>query len=294
MDSNVRKRQIEKTCKKFNKQSNLFDHLPWNDKKIKLEKRNILHHLIVSDKHKVMYCFIPKIACSNMKRIFLVLNGVYSDIRLVNVSMMNREVTRLDNKAFRPKQVFTMLKDYYKFMLVRDPFERLVSAYRNKWLGKHNPDLFSTLGKMIVRRYRFNDSKTADPKGDDVKFIEYVRYLIDNPSKDVNEHWMSYHDLCRPCDVNYDFIGSIDTLSRDVSHAMGQINVDKTKYYIKPVTSKTALIGTKNVIANFLKQLPKKDFDALVEKFRFDHQLFGYEIPNYGKLDKRYNSNTKS
>ena len=265
----------------------------WNDKEIKQEKHNLFHHLIVSEKHKVMYCFIPKIACSNMKRIFLVLNGVYSDIKHVNVSMMNKEITRLDNKAFTTSQVFTMFKNYYKIMLVRDPFERLVSAYRNKLLNKQSVAFHSTPGKMIVRRYRFNDSKSADPKGDDVKFIEYVRYLIDNPSKEVNEHWMSYHDLCRPCDVNYDFIGSIDTLSRDVSHAMGQINVDKTKYYINPV-GKTALVGTKNVIANFFKQLPKKDFSALVEKFRFDHQLFGYEIPNYGKLHKRNNSNTKS
>ena len=248
----------------------------------------------MSEKHKVMYCFIPKIACSNMKRIFLVLNGVYSDVRHVNVSMMNREVTRLDNKMFKTGQVFNMFKNYYKFMLVRDPFERLVSAYRNKFLNKQYVQFHSTAGKMIVRRYRFNDSESADPKGDDVKFIEYVRYLIDNPSKDVNEHWMSYHDLCRPCDVNYDFIGSIDTLSRDVSHAMGKINVDQTKYCIKPVARKTPLIGTKNVIENFLKRLPKKDFNALVEKFRFDHQLFGYAIPDYGKLHKRYNSKTKT
>ena len=153
-----------------------------------------------------MYCFIPKIACSNMKRIFLVLNGVYSNVRHVNVSMINKEVTRLDNKMFKTRQIFDMFKNYYKFMLVRDPFERLVSAYRNKLLNKQSVAFHSTPGKMIVRRYRFNDSKSADPKGDDVKFIEYVRYLIDNPSKEVNEHWMSYHDLCRPCDINYDFM----------------------------------------------------------------------------------------
>ena len=273
--------RVENTCKKFYNQTHFLDQPRLLDaKKIRQERHNLFHHLIVSEKHKIMYCSIPNIASSNMKRIFLVLNGIYSDVRHVNISMMNEEITRLEK--FRGRQVSNMFRIYYKIMLVRDPFERLVSAYRNKWLGKENAELHSTLGKMIVRRYRFNDSKSADPKGDDVKFIEYVRYLIDNPSKDVNEHWMSYHDLCRPCDVNYDFIGSIDTLSRDVSHAMGQINVDQTT-----VTDKTALIGTKNVIANFLKQLPKKDFDALVEKFRFDHQLFGYEIPNYGKLHKR-------
>ena len=273
--------RVENTCKKFYNQTHFLDQPRLLDaKKIRQERHNLFHHLIVSEKHKIMYCSIPNIASSNMKRIFLVLNGIYSDVRHVNISMMNEEITRLEK--FRGRQVSNMFRIYYKIMLVRDPFERLVSAYRNKWLGKENAELHSTLGKMIVRRYRFNDSKSADPKGDDVKFIEYVRYLIDNPSKDVNEHWMSYHDLCRPCDVNYDFIGSIDTLSRDVSHAMGQINVDQTT-----VTGKTALIGTKNVIANFLKQLPKKDFDALVEKFRFDHQLFGYEIPNYGKLHKR-------
>ena len=66
---------------------------------------------------------------------------------------------------------------------------------------------------------------------------------------------------------------------------MGQINVDKAKYYIKP-EGKTALLGTKNVTANFLKELPEKDFNALVEKFRFDHQLLAMQFLTTGNYIK--------
>ena len=252
---------------------------------------NVLHHLVVNEKHKVLYCFIPKIACSNMKRIFLVLAGLYPNIKKVNISNCHTEILRL--RGFKKNQIKNMLNDYYKFMLVRDPFERLVSAYRNKWLGKENVQLHATLGKAIVRRYRFNDSEDIDPRGDDVRFTEYIRYIIDTPSENLNEHWMPYNDLCRPCEVNYDFIGSIDTVSRDVTHVMRQINVDETKYYLKPA-GEGSLIRTKESTAKYLKELPEKVFNDLVNKFRLDHELFGYAIPDYNDLHTRYDMTVKN
>ena len=37
--------------------------------------RELLGHLIVNDKYKVIYCYIPKVACSQWKRVFLALEN---------------------------------------------------------------------------------------------------------------------------------------------------------------------------------------------------------------------------
>jgi hypothetical protein len=229
---------------------------------------------------------MPKVGCSNLKRIFVVMEGLYPSVEKVNIHIMNQEIVRLDNKKFTKEQQEYMLKNFYKFMIVRDPFERLVSAYRNKWQNKRNVELHAHLGKTIIEKYRYNNTRTVET-GNDVSFTEYARYLIDSPAWEVNEHWMQYEELCRPCNVKYDFIASIDTLSRDVTHAMRQIHASETKHHLVHMRD-TPLTKSKQTTADFLKELPKKYFDQLLVIYKTDHELFGYPLPKYETLDKRY------
>jgi hypothetical protein len=50
--------------------------------------------------------------------------------------------------------------------------------------------------------------------------------------------------------VKYDFIGSIENLNRDVTHAMKQIHANETKYHVMHTSA--ALTKTKRETANFL------------------------------------------
>ena len=275
---------MNKVCK-TQKVTNILEPLTHkNDKKGKLQRFNLFHHIMVNEKFKVLFCFIPKVGCSNMKRIFLVMDGLYSSVETVNIKKMNQEIVRLEK--FPQEKREYMLKNFYKFMFVRDPYERLASAYRNKWLNNKNIELHANLGRRIIAKYRYNNTKEPQ-HGDDVSFTEFVQYLTDNPPWDVNEHWMPYEDLCRPCNIQYDFIGSIDTLRRDVVHAMRQIHANETKYHMIKISG-SPLTQSKKKSAGFLKELPKKYFDKLLAYFKRDHELFDYPLPEYETLDKRY------
>ncbi|CAB4002915.1 carbohydrate sulfotransferase 14 [Paramuricea clavata] len=287
-DSKKRKESVNKVCQKINVINVLEPPTNRRDRKSALQRFNLFHHLIVNEEHKVLYCFMPKVGCSNMKRIFVVMEGLYPSVEKVNIHIMNQEIVRLDNKKFTTEQQKYMLKNFYKFMIVRDPFERLVSAYRNKWQNKRNIELHAHLGKTIIEKYRYNNTRTVET-GNDMSFTEYARYLIDSPPWEVNEHWMQYEELCRPCNVKYDFIGSIDTLSRDVTHAMRQIHVNETKHHLVHMRG-TPLTKSKQTTADFLKELPRKYFDQLMAIYKTDHELFGYPLPKYETLDKRYTS----
>ena len=254
--------------------------------KMDMLRRSVLRHIIVNDEHKILYCYIPKVACSNMKRIFLVMQGLFSSIEKVDRDIMHKVTNSLDNKKYSMQQREYMLKNYFKFLIVRDPFERLVSAYRNKLQKKANTYFHRILAKKIVKKYRFNYDKKVET-GDDVTFLEYSRYLIDTEPWRVNEHWMTYERLCRPCEVNYDFIGSIETIDRDVSHVMKQVQANETKYYMIRMKGQP-LVKTKYSTAAFLKELPRSYFEQLLAIFKRDHELFGFKVPEYNSLDERY------
>ncbi|EFX82285.1 hypothetical protein DAPPUDRAFT_316998 [Daphnia pulex] len=50
--------------------------------------------------------------------------------------------------------------DLTKFIFVRHPFERLVSAYRDK-LTRNNPIYHKMVGKVIIRKVRKNASRLS-------------------------------------------------------------------------------------------------------------------------------------
>lgn len=91
--------------------------------KMDMQRQSVLRHIIVNDEHKILYCYIPKVACSNMKRIFLVMQGLFSSIEKVDRDIMHKVTNSLDNKKYSMQQREYMLKNYFKFLIVRDPFE---------------------------------------------------------------------------------------------------------------------------------------------------------------------------
>eukprot|EP00057_Strongylocentrotus_purpuratus_P022026 XP_011676500.1 PREDICTED: carbohydrate sulfotransferase 11-like [Strongylocentrotus purpuratus] len=94
---------------------------------------NTYRHIYFSDKHKLLYCFIPKVGCSNWKRVMMILNGSKNKIS----EMLPNEVHEFNGmkrlaELSRTEQQ-QKLQTYKKFVYVRNPFGRLLSAFNNKF-----------------------------------------------------------------------------------------------------------------------------------------------------------------
>ena len=119
------------------------------------------HHIewnrfFVNDQRKYIYCPIPKAACSSWKLTLLRLTG--KDISNVISVHYAKQTDKILKRAehYNATELESRLKNYYKFMFVREPLERLVSAYRDKCF---RDPAHSWLSPAIKKRRRLHNNK---------------------------------------------------------------------------------------------------------------------------------------
>lgn len=171
------------------------------------------------------------------------------------------------------------LRTYTKFLFVRHPMERLVSAYRNKLASNSSSatDFRRRFGTTMLKARRgvgaFHNASRA---GRGVTFAEFVYYLIDKTytsgQQSLNEHWAPYFDLCHPCTIPYDHIGKYETLEEDAEFILRKLGARPDLHFPPFVPSKTA-----SLVPGYLATLTKDTSKKLYELYKPDFALFQYE-----------------
>ncbi|XP_077987396.1 carbohydrate sulfotransferase 11-like [Glandiceps talaboti] len=245
-----------------------------------------LDHLLVDDTHKLIYCYVPKVACTNWKKILVFLND--KDLKYAHVEDVlpfdthhYANTRKLSDYSYH--EMKKRLKSYVKFIFVRDPMERLVSAYLNKFTKQYNGsgEFQKLYGSQIISRFRKNPTDEALRNGDDVTFKEFVQYVADSETlrdgpNAQNEHWRQYYHLCHPCVISYDVIGHYETLMEDALHLLKMAKLDNLVTFPAPLPNQGQ---TKLFMPDYYKQLSKYDVAAFWRIFAVDYFLFGYPSP---------------
>lgn len=96
--------------------------------------------------------------------------------------------------------------DHVRFMFVREPYSRLLSAFVDK-LFCPNPYFWKSIGTYIMKNFRTNATEASMNCGHDVTFPEVVKYVIhaQQTGKHRDGHFIPTHDHCNLCLVKYHF-----------------------------------------------------------------------------------------
>lgn len=187
---------------------------------IELE-RHSYQYMYVNDEYKFIFCMMPKLACTNWKRVFLALNDIPNKNYIMNelnsghVHGMHGQHAKTLDKYSQP-EIQERLQTYKKIIFVRDPFERILSAFKDK-MFRNDSSVFRDIAKKIIQLKR----RDGTPKTGNVKFLEFVQYLTDPDTfhSSYEQHWAKYIHLSQPCILRYDFIGKFETMDADVDLA---------------------------------------------------------------------------
>lgn len=222
-----------------------------------------LRYFLVFHSRKAIYCFAPKVASKQWKKELLVLEEEDKQTYGANV--------KHNLNFFAPQEVEQMLQNYFTFLFVRDPMERVLSAYKDKFL-KENKVFHRAFGRNIIKRFRGNASKRDLETGSDVTFPEFVNYLIE--TKHFDEHWRSFDQLCHPCAVNYDFVGHYEDLAEDAPYLVKKAGIDdRVSFPPFRVSNTTA------DMLHYYSQIPKMRIFQLARRYESDYEMFGYAFP---------------
>ncbi|XP_047192767.1 carbohydrate sulfotransferase 12-like [Scophthalmus maximus] len=244
-----------------------------------------LENLLVDDTHGIIYCYIPKVACTNWKRVMFVLNQSepYPDPMSID-----DDIVHLPNKltllnSFPRTEMKAKLKHYTKFLFVRDPFVRIISAYRNKF---HQPNelFYHDYGRDILHLYgnQSDPPHTVDEAftlGVRPSFQNFIKYLVDpQTEKDqpFEPHWRQMHRLCHPCHIQYDFIGHQETLHEEAEQLLKLLMLQDD---IKFPTSYANMTSPFSVL-DWFRTVPVEDRRNLYKLYESDFRLFGYRKPD--------------
>ena len=224
--------------------------------------------IIVNDKYKVIFCYIPKVACSQWKHVFLALDN-RTDVDDVH---LNKHYKFLFND-YSDEDIKVRLQSYFKFLFVREPLERLLSAYNNKFVNRKWPwRMIESYKRKILERYK-QDEPSSDSSDQNLTFKKFIYYVSD-VGFDSDSHWRSYGPICRPCEIEYNFIGHFEDMSEEVPHILGQTGMDRAVTFPP--------FHTHNTTTKLLKSyapIPKEKIAQLGKAFEEDFEMFNYNFP---------------
>uniref|UniRef100_A0A8C8SVT2 Carbohydrate sulfotransferase n=1 Tax=Pelusios castaneus TaxID=367368 RepID=A0A8C8SVT2_9SAUR len=231
----------------------------------------VARQIFVEHTHKFLYCEVPKVGCSNWKKIILLLT--------MNLSRQAGEVShdfvhqtplikRLSSYSSDYQE--KLLTSYTKVMFTRDPLERLVSAYRDKFL--HSEPYYSiTVANEIKAMVRENKNSTKK-----VTFQEFVKFTLTKKQDDLDIHWKPMFLLCDPCNIHYDILGKFETLEEDAEHVLRSIGAPEDLQYPNFKKYDSEKSTSDDITREYLGQLSSEQIQKIKKLYQMDFALFNY------------------
>lgn len=150
------------------------------------------HHIACREK-SFLYCFIPKNACSLFKTVAARYAADFAEP--VRAAIIRQDFVRIHRHTSDLLATHEDLRNpnLFRFVVLRNPFGRVVSAYHNKFVQNGARDFFCR--QVIQQALNLEQSASDIDPSINITFYEFVRYLYQTRSFELNEHWRPQVDF---------------------------------------------------------------------------------------------------
>ena len=298
---NLQYKRLRDRMERIDKYCNIS--LSGNDAEYRI---NGLYGMLFHDESQLLQCLVPKVGSSSWVHVFGGIVGLEvkkpfdpSDVLWRTISIiLNMNDIILTAQRFQT---------YTKFLFSRQPFQRLISAHRDKFHNKQLQYENAFAPQIIIANYLSNYSKEfisemrkmlengliSDSSSEivqiarldagfdkfNITFLEFLKYIIfftrKSSANDLDIHWRPISLLCKPCAIKYDVIGRFETLSEDSEAILDFVhpNIPEFMYEFPKRNPKV----TSNNCNEVFRKIPLEVRRSLYDIYRDDFLLFDYE-----------------
>jgi hypothetical protein len=235
------------------------------------ELRRIQLMLIASRERRYLYVTNPKVASTTVRNRLRELNGFppLDDPRDVmghkgSGFWMPKTMTRGELKEVCTSPA------YFRFSFVRNPFDRIVSAYTYFQQG------IEARTETADHKPRF--LRAVDPKRDEktwrrMDFPTFVRAVCLDTAYVQDQHWRTQSDLLKLGLIAYDFVGKMESFGADMTKVLERLGApDEVKARADQKTNQSRR-G-----ASVASHFDRATADLVRQKFAEDFRAFGYSL----------------
>ena len=163
--------------------------------------------------------------------------------------------------------------NFYKFMIVREPMERLASCYYDKIII--NPAKSLILFRNAIKKAI---SKSQKIRRKFVTFADFLQVIVIGKrgnATNFGRHWLPFYSLCTPCSIEYDYIGKFENMS----NLLDSIGANTTIWKNKKMSSKKS-----THFVMLIKSVPREILVKTYQTIKLDYELFDYNFNNVLKI----------
>jgi len=166
---------------------------------------------LVDYEKKLVYLPLPKNACTLLKATF-VMNTSHRQAYLAQGTHIHPFCNRLTAKPL--KRDLIMGSDYFRFVVLREPMHRVLSAYLDKFVRRRHVRDRNVRLQQITNTIRTAQSLAGisyDPERS-ISFEEFVRFLATANDGEFNMHWMPQFRTVGTDLSIYNHVGKVERL----------------------------------------------------------------------------------
>nr|XP_014426444.1 carbohydrate sulfotransferase 9-like isoform X2 [Pelodiscus sinensis] len=232
----LRKRTLRSFCNKTGK----VTKLPASQQ----EAAQVLSRLAVSTKLDFLYCQVPAIGLESWEWLLEVLEEK-ADVTLeMPVLQPQQHGAQKQLSEYNLTVMEAMLSSYTKVLFVRDPFQRLISAFMQGLAGG-------------------------------LTFKEFVQSILSRGAQNASVEWKPLVSLCQPCLLRYDYVMMFGFLNREVPHLMHRMGLPMDVHL--PEFTDSQVQSTYSWLSEqLLSELSLKERRQLAHFYRWDFAAFQF------------------
>jgi len=211
------------------------------------------NRVIYANKNEPRFIYLnkPKCGCQTIHKILTLTENFYHNKNYIHTNNMRHLL-----KSPFHHDINKMEHKHFIFTIVRNPYMRIFSCYRDKFFSKNEMKCITKIKKSIP----------------DWSFESFLNYINNRTVKERNPHWLN-QSILHPVQIDCNYVGSIENFDKSMEYIINKIYGNELNYVD---FDDKVIKNTKSHKFSHEGYFTKTTIKLIQKIYQDDFEMFGY------------------